>query len=182
MFRKLVTLAALTAGGVMLTKHFRKTNGRAEKMSTVEESIEVNVPVSTAYNQWTQFTEFPKFMKGVREVRQLDPTHLHWHAVVGGKEQEWDSEITEQIPDNRIAWHSTSGAKNAGIVTFHKTSDSTSRIMLQMDYAPQDVVEGIGDVLGLVKLETRNNLKCFKDFLEERGKETGAWRGAVPQQ
>src|SRR5437879_5682636 len=118
MFRKIVALAALAAGGVMLSKHLRKSRG-SKMESTVEESIEVNVPVGTAYNQWTQFEEFPKFMKGVREVRQLDPTHLHWRAVVGGKEQEWDSEITEQIPDTRIAWHSTSGAKNAGVVTFH---------------------------------------------------------------
>ena len=128
----------------MLSKHFRKNHG-PEKMSTIEESVEVNVPVGTAYNQWTQFTEFPKFMKGVKEVQQVDPTHLHWRAVVAGREEEWDSRITEQIPDNRIAWCSTSGPKNAGVVTFHKISDSTSRIMLQMDYAPQDFVEGIGD-------------------------------------
>ena len=181
MFGKLVTITALAAGGMMFKKHLQKNNGRG-KMSTIEESVEVNVPVSTAYNQWTQFTEFPKFMKGVREVRQMDPTHLRWRAIVGGKEEEWDSEITEQIPDNRIAWHSTTGPRNAGVVTFHKISDSTSRIMLQMDYAPRNVVEGIGDVLGILKLEMRNNLKGFKEFLEERGKETGAWRGAVPQQ
>ena len=181
MFGKLITITALAAGGMMFKKHLQKNNSRG-KMSTIEESVEVNVPVSTAYNQWTQFTEFPKFMKGVREVSQTDPTHLHWRAIVGGKEEEWDSEITEQIPDNRIAWHSTTGPRNAGVVTFHKISDSTSRIMLQMDYAPRNVVEGIGDVLGILKLEMRNNLKGFKEFLEERGKETGAWRGAVPQQ
>jgi uncharacterized membrane protein len=181
MFKKLLTLAALAAGGMMLSKHFRK-NHAPGKMSTVEESIEVNVPVSTAYNQWTQFTEFPRFMKDVREVRQIDPTHLHWRAVVGGKEEEWDSEITEQIPDERIAWRSTTGPKNAGAVTFHKISDSTSRIMLQMDYAPRNTAEGIGDMLGIVKQEVRSSLKGFKDFLEERGTETGAWRGAVPQQ
>ncbi|MDE2365515.1 MAG: SRPBCC family protein [Betaproteobacteria bacterium] len=112
-------------------------------MSATVESIEVNVPVSTAYNQWTQFMDFPTFMTGVREVRQLDPTHIHWRAVVGGKEQEWDSEIIEQIPDKRIAWHSTDGANNAGVITFHKISDSTTRITLQMDYAPHDIVEGI---------------------------------------
>jgi len=181
MFKKLVTLAALAAGAVMLTKHFRKNHG-PEKMSNIEESIEVNVPASTAYNQWTQFTEFPKFMKGIKEVRQIDPTHLHWRAGVAAKEVEWDSEITEQIPDERIAWRSTSGPKHAGVVTFHKISDSTSRIMLQMDYAPENVAEEIGDMLGIVRLEIRNNLRCFKEFLEERGKETGAWRGAVPQQ
>src|SRR5579871_543472 len=124
MFKKIVALAAVAVGGVILSKRFRKSHG-TKIMSTIEESVEVNVPVRTAYNQWTQFTEFPRFMKDVREVRQLDPTHLHWRAVVAGKEEEWDSEITEQIPDTRIAWHSTSGAKNAGVVTFHKISDST---------------------------------------------------------
>jgi uncharacterized membrane protein len=102
MFRKIVALAALAAGGVMLSKHLRKSH-ESKMGSTIEESVEIDVPVGTAYNQWTQFEEFPKFMKGVREVRQLDPTHLHWRAVVGGIEQEWDSEITEQIPDTRIA-------------------------------------------------------------------------------
>ena len=141
MFKKIVMLAALATGGAMLSKHFRKSHGR-KNMSTTVESIEVNVPVSTAYNQWTQFMDFPTFMTGVREVRQL-PTHIHWRAVVGGKEQEWDSEIIEQIPDKRIAWHSTDGANNAGVITFHKISDSTTRITLQMDYAPHDILEGI---------------------------------------
>lgn len=180
MLGKIVTLAAVAAGGIVLSKQLRKSRGSG-KMSTVEASIEVNVPVSTAYNQWTQFEDFPKFMDGVREVRQVDDTHLHWRAEIAGKEQQWDAEITEQIPDKRIAWHSTSGVKNAGVVTFHKISDSTTRIMLQMDYDPQGFVERIGDALGAVKIQTSGNLKRFKEFLESRGKETGAWRGSVAQ-
>jgi uncharacterized membrane protein len=139
----------------------------------------VNVPISTAYNQWTQFEDFPKFMDSVREVRQLDDTYLHWRAEVAGKEEEWDAEITEQIPDKRIAWRSTSGVKNAGVVTFHRISDSTTRITLQMDYDPQSFTEQIGDVVGAVRMQVKGNLKRFKELLESRGKETGAWRGSV---
>jgi uncharacterized membrane protein len=180
MLKQIVAVAALAAGGVILSKQFKKSRSSG-RMSSTEESIEVNVPVSTAYNQWTQFEDFPKFMDSVREVRQIDNTHLHWRANIAGKEEQWDSEITEQIPDERIAWRSTSGVKNAGVVTFHKISDSKTRIMLQMDYAPRSVDEQIGDVLGLVRMQTRGNLKRFKELLESRGKETGAWRGSVAQ-
>src|SRR4030081_543818 len=106
-------------------------------MATLEKSIEVNAPVSTAYNQWTQFEDFPKFMEGVKEVRQLDDTHVHWHAEIAGKDKEWDAEITEQIPDQRIAWRSTTGTPNSGIVTFEKISDDKTRITLRMDYEPE---------------------------------------------
>jgi uncharacterized membrane protein len=177
MLGKIVTLAAVAAGGVLLSKQYKKS--RDSEKTTIEESIEVNVPVSAAYNQWTQFEDFPKFMKGVCEVRQLDDTHLHWRAEIAGKEEEWDAEITEQIPDQRIAWRSISGAENAGVVDFHKISDSTTRIMLQMDYGPKGFMEGLGDALGAVKLRTRGDLKRFKKFLESRGSETGAWRGEV---
>jgi uncharacterized membrane protein len=179
MLGKIVTIAAATAGGIMLSKHLRKSHNSDK--SAMEESIEVNVPASAAYNQWTQFEDFPKFMKGVTEVRQIDDTHLHWCANIGGKEEEWDSEITEQIPDKRIAWHSTSGAENSGVVSFHKISDSRTRIMLQMDYAPTDAVEEAGDVLGAVRMRIRGDLKRFKKFIEEQGKETGSWRGTVTQ-
>ena len=178
MLRKAVTVAALAVGGIMLSKQLKKSRG-SQNTSSVEESIEVNVKVSTAYNQWTQFEEFPKFMEGVLEVRQLDDTHLHWRAEIAGKEEQWDAEITEQIPDKRIAWRSTSGARNAGVVTFHKISDSTTRVMLQMDYDPQGVIETVGDALGAVKMQTRRNLERFKEFIESRGQETGAWRGSV---
>jgi len=180
MLNRIVTVAALAVGGMVLSKQFKKSR-RSGMMSTAEESIEVNVPVSTAYNQWTQFEDFPKFMESVHEVRQIDDKHLHWRADVAGKEQQWDAEITEQIPDKRIAWRSTSGVKNAGVVTFHKISDSKTRVMLQMDYTPQSVDEKIGDVLGLVRMQARGNLKRFKELLENRGTETGAWRGTITQ-
>ncbi|OGB23663.1 MAG: cyclase [Burkholderiales bacterium RIFCSPLOWO2_02_FULL_57_36] len=150
-------------------------------MSSVEESIEVNVPISTAYNQWTQFEEFPRFMDSVHEVRQLDAEHLHWRASVAGKEKEWDAEITEQTPDKRIAWRSISGVKNAGAVSFHKISDSATRVMLQMDYDPQTFGEKVGDALGAVKMQAKGNLNRFKELIEGRGVETGAWRGTVGQ-
>jgi uncharacterized membrane protein len=180
MLGRIVALAAVAAGGLMLSKTFRKSR-EAGYTSTVENSIEVNVPVSTAYNQWTQFEEFPRFMKGVREVRQIDDTHSHWRAEIAGKEEEWDAEITEQIPDQRIAWHSTSGAKNSGVVSFYGISDSKTRVVLKMDYGPQGFLEGLGDALGAVKARTSENLQCFKEFLESHGKETGAWRGSVGQ-
>lgn len=150
-------------------------------MSTVEKSIEVNVPVSTAYNQWTQFEDFPKFMEGITDVRQVDDTHLHWSADVAGKQKEWDAEITEQVPDQRIAWHSTSGAHNAGVVTFHRISDDTTRIMLQMDYDTEGALENVGDAIGVFSRRVAGDLERFKEFLELRGRETGAWRGNVQQ-
>jgi uncharacterized membrane protein len=148
-------------------------------MSTIEQSIDVNVPVHTAYNQWTQFEEFPQFMEGVEAVRQLDNQRLHWRANVGGKVEEWDAIITEQHPDERIAWKNTTGASNAGVVTFHRLSDTTTRVMLQMEYDPQGVVENIGDMLGVVSRRVANDLERFKEFIEARGHETGAWRGEV---
>ncbi|MGB6055087.1 MAG: SRPBCC family protein [Burkholderiaceae bacterium] len=180
MWNRIVTVAAVAAAGVLLSKKYLKSRG-ADTESTIEESIEVELPVQAAYNQWTQFEDFPKFMDNVREVRQLDDRHLHWRAEVAGKEQEWDAEITEQIPDKRIAWRSISGAQSAGVVTFHKISDSRTRIMLQMDYTPRGVDEKIGDAIGLVRMQARRTLKRFKELLESRGGETGAWRGSVPQ-
>jgi len=150
-------------------------------MSTIEQSIDVNVPVRTAYNQWTQFEEFPRFMEGVKEVRQLDDKRLHWRATIGGKEEEWDAEITEQIPDKRIAWKNTMGATNAGVVTFHRLDDNQTRIMLQVEYDPQGMVENVGDMLGVVSARVRGDLRRFKDFIESRGKETGGWRGEIHQ-
>ncbi len=148
-------------------------------MSTIEKSIEVNVSVQTAYNQWTQFEEFPRFMEGVKEVNQLDDTHLHWKAAIAGQEKEWDAEITEQTPDQRIAWTSRGGALNGGVVTFHRLSDARSKVMLQLEYAPQGVAENVGDALGVVSLRVQGDLERFKEFIETRGRETGAWRGQV---
>jgi uncharacterized membrane protein len=148
-------------------------------MSTIEQSIDVNVPVSTAYNQWTQFEEFPRFMEGVEAVRQLDKQRLHWRANVGGRVEEWEAIITEQHPDERIAWKNTTGAANAGVVTFHRLADAKTRVMLQMEYDPQGVVENLGDMLGVVSRRVANDLERFKEFIEARGQETGAWRGEV---
>jgi uncharacterized membrane protein len=148
-------------------------------VSSVTKSIDVNVPVSTAYNQWTQFELFPQFMEGVKEVRQLDNQNLHWRAEVGGKEQEWDARITEQIPDNRIAWTSTSGDVNGGAVDFHRISDDLTRIALTIDYEPSGFLESIGDALGFMDRRVDGDLKRFKQFVESRGSETGGWRGAI---
>ena len=180
MLSRIITVAALAAGGVMLSKKFKQNRGFGASSSIVE-TIEVNVPVSTAYNQFTQFEDFPQFMKSVKEIRQLDDKHLHWKANVAGEDKEWDAEITEQIPDNRIAWRSVTGVKNGGVVTFHKISDTCTRIALQMDYEPEGALESIGDALGAVRKETRTNLTNFKELLEKRGSETGAWRGKVDQ-
>lgn len=148
-------------------------------MSNYEYSVDVNVPVRVAYNQWTQFEQFPSFMEGVQEVRQLDDQHLFWRVEIGGVERAWYAKVTEQTPDQRVAWTSTSGAKNAGVVTFHHIDDTTTRIMLQIDYEPEDLIENVGDLLGIVKSRMASDLERFKTFIEERGAETGAWRGTV---
>lgn len=148
-------------------------------MASVVESIDVNVPVRTAYNQWTQFEEFPRFMEGVKEVRQLSDTKLYWRAEIGGKEKEWEAEITEQIPDERIAWRSRAGAENAGVVTFHRLGPNTTRVTLQMEYDPEGPMETVGDLVGVVRSRIRGDLERFKEFIEKRGEETGAWRGEV---
>ena len=181
MLNRVVTAAALAVGGVLLSKQLTKKHRLSNNLSAVEESIEVNVPVSTAYNQWTQFEDFPKFMENVREVRQLDNKHLHWRATVAGKEVEWDAEIVEQIPDKRIAWRSISGPPNAGAVSFHKISPNTTRVTLKIGYEPEGAVEQVGDALGAVRMEARSSLLRFKEMLESRGRETGAWRGTITQ-
>lgn len=148
-------------------------------MAKVEESVEVNVPVSTAYNQWTQFEEFPQFMDGIKEVRQLDATHLHWVAEIGGHTEEWDAEVTEQKPDERIAWKATTGKDNAGVVTFHRLDDTTSKIMLQLDWESEGMVEKLGAAIGQDDRKVRGDLERFKELIEKRGSESGAWRGEV---
>ncbi len=148
-------------------------------MASVVESIDVTAPVSTAYNQWTQFEEFPRFMEGVKSVTQTDDTHLHWVAEVAGREMEWDAEITEQHPDERVAWRATSGAENAGVVTFHRIDDETTRVTLQLDVDPEGIVENVGTALGFLERRVKGDLGRFKEFVESRGTETGAWRGNV---
>ena len=148
-------------------------------MSEIMETVDVEVPVRTAYDQWTQFETFPQFMDGVKSVRQLDDTTLEWVAEIAGREKRWEAKITEQEPDQRIAWTATEGAHNAGVVTFHHLDDRTSRVTLQLDVEPEGAVETVGNALGLVRNQVKNDMKRFKEFIEARGSETGAWRGEV---
>jgi uncharacterized membrane protein len=148
-------------------------------METIEQNIEVDAPLSTVYNQWTQFEDFPKFMEGVEEVRQLDDRRLHWKAELGGKEKEWDAEIFQQIPDHRIAWRSTTGVANSGMVNFEPITANKTRISLRLNYEPEGVLENAGDFLGIVGRRVEGDLKRFKDFIQLRGRETGAWRGEI---
>ena len=148
-------------------------------MASIEQSLDVDAPISTVYNQWTQFEEFPQFMDGVDEVRQIDDTHLHWVASFGGSRHEWDAEITEQLPDERVAWRNTDGKDNAGVVTFHKLTDETTRVMVQMDFVPEGIKEKIGDAIGAPERRVKGDLERFKELIESRGTETGAWRGEV---
>ena len=148
-------------------------------MSTVEKSIDVDVPVGTAYNQWTQFESFPQFMEGVDRIDQRSDTMTHWVTSIGGVKREFDAEITEQHPDQRVAWTSVDGPKQAGVVTFHRLDERKTRVMLQMDYDPEGLVENVGDKLGVVGRRAEGDLKNFKKFIESRGAETGAWRGDV---
>jgi uncharacterized membrane protein len=150
-------------------------------MSSIEQSVEVRVPVRTAYNQWTQFEDFPHFMEGVKEIRQLDDTSLHWTVEIAGQVREFDAKITEQNPDERIAWTTIDGPHQAGVVTFHRIGDDHTKVMLQMEYEPEGLVEKAGDALGVVKARVKGDLERFKSFIEGRGQETGAWRGEVDQ-
>jgi uncharacterized membrane protein len=148
-------------------------------MEHVEKTVEVDRPLNTVYNQWTQFEDFPYFMEGVKEVRQLDDTHLHWRAVIWGKEKEWDAEITEQEPDKRISWKSVSGAPNAGTVRFEPAGPQRTRVRLVMAYEPEGAIENAGDALGLFSARVQQSVDDFKKFIENRTEETGAWRGAI---
>ena len=146
-------------------------------MATIEQSIEVNVPVRTAYNQWTKFEEFPRFMEGVKEVTQLDDTRLHWKAEIAGKELEWDAEITELSPEHQIAWTSRGGAVNDGIVMFQPLSDERSKIRLQVAYLPEGFVENVQDELGAVSSRVQGDLERFKAFVERQSRKPGTGRG-----
>ncbi len=148
-------------------------------MGKIEASIEVNVPVSTAYNQWTQFEEFPRFMDGIESVKQIDDRTLEWHANIAGNDETWTAEITEQEPDQRISWRSTSGARNDGVVTFEPIDENRTRVMLEMDWEPKGAVERVGDALGFDERQVKGDLERFKKFIESRGTETGAWRGEI---
>jgi uncharacterized membrane protein len=149
-------------------------------MKTIKQSITVNIPVTQTYNQWTQFEEFPRFMEGVKEVKQLDDKRLHWKAEIAGKSEEWDAEIIEQIPDQRIAWRSTSGAKNSGTIHFFAHSLDQTEVTLEVEYEPEGIVENLGDLLGLVSARVSGDLTRFKEFIEARHSATGSWRGEIP--
>jgi uncharacterized membrane protein len=150
-------------------------------MSDVTESVDVDVPVSTAYNQWTQFESFPRFMEGVESITQLDDRRTHWVTKVGGARREFDAEITEQHPDERIAWKSTGGdTGHAGVVTFHRLNDAQTRVTIQLSWQPQGLVEKAGSALQLDDHQVKADAKRFKKFIEERGAETGQYRGEHP--
>lgn len=148
-------------------------------MSTVQKSIDLDVPVRTAYNQWTQFEEFPQFMEGVDRVEQTAPDKTHWEISIGGVQRAFDAQITEQHPDQRIAWTSTDGVTHAGAVTFQRIGDAQTRLTLQLDAQPEGAVEKLGDALGLVERRCARDLERFKDLIEERDVESGGWRGEI---
>ena len=148
-------------------------------MSTIEKTVEVAVPVSTAYDQWTQFESFPEFMEGVESVQQLDDKRLHWKAEIAGVKREWDAEIVDQTPDERITWRATDGTTNAGTVSFASADPTSTRVTLRLEFEPEGMVEKAGDVLKLVDHRAKGDLDRFKHFIEQRGSETGGWRGEV---
>ncbi|BCK57989.1 SRPBCC family protein [Nocardia wallacei] len=150
-------------------------------MGTVTAAVDVEVPIRTAYDQWTQFETFPEFMEGVERIEQRDDTHTHWKVQVGPVTREFDATISEQHPDERIAWHSDSGPTHAGVVTFHRIDPNTTRVTAQMDIDPDGFVENVGDKLGVIDRRVHGDLKRFKNFIEQRGAETGQWRGDVPR-
>jgi uncharacterized membrane protein len=150
-------------------------------MTTIEESIEVAVPIRVAYNQWTQFEDFPHFMKGVESVTQIDNTLLRWKTKIAGVEKEYLAKITEQHPDERVAWRSVDGLSNAGVVTFHHLADDRTKVMVQIDWEPETVVEKSGSALGADDRRVSADLKKFKEFIESRGTATGSWRGDIDQ-
>lgn len=150
-------------------------------MTSHEASITVERPVRTVYNQWTQFESFPQFMDGVERIVQQDDKRLHWKTKIAGVEREFDAEITEQTPDQRIAWKSIGGTTQAGVVTFHRLDEGQTKVMLQMEIEPEGLVEKVGDMAGFVQRQVKSDLEHFKKFIESRPVETGAWRGEVGQ-
>ena len=148
-------------------------------MATVTQSIDLAVPVRTAYNQWTQFEAFPDFMEGIREVRQLDDVHMHWVAEIGGRVTEWDAQITEQRPDERVAWRSTSGTENSGVVRFEPLGPDQTRITVEIEHDPEGMLESVGAAVGADDRRVRRDLERFRELLEQRGEEAGGWRGRV---
>ena len=147
--------------------------------TNVVQTVDVDVPVSTAYNQWTQFESFPKFMEGVERIDQVTPTRTHWVTKIAGVEREFDAEITEQHPDERVAWRAVDGPSQSGVVTFHRLDDRHTRVTLQMDHEPEGFTEKAGEALGIIERRVKGDLANFKEFIESRGREEGGWRGDV---
>jgi uncharacterized protein YndB with AHSA1/START domain len=145
----------------------------------VEKTVTVDVPISTAYNQWTQFEEFPQFMGGVQKVEQLDDRRLHWVAEIAGVRREWYAEILEQRPDEKIAWSATEGATNAGAVYFISAGPDRTQVTLELEYDPEGLVEKVGDALNVIDRQAQADVERFKAFVEARGAESGSWRGNI---
>ena len=156
-----------------------KSQKSKSQLERVQKSITVDCPLQTVYNQWTQFEEFPRFMEGVKSVTQLNDKRLHWEAEIGGKHKEWNARITEQIPDLRIAWQSEAGENTSGIVTFQPDGPDQTRVNLELFYDPKGFVESAGDAIGVVSHRVESDLERFKEFIEQRRRETGAWRGTI---
>ena len=148
-------------------------------MAELEKSIAVEASVREVYNQWTQFEDFPRFMEGVEEVRQIDDKHLYWRAKIGGVEREWHAEIVDQVPDQRIAWRGVTGVAPSGAVLFEPLPDGRTEVTLRLRYEPEGVAENVGSALGLLGARVEGDLKRFKEFIEERGRATGGWRGEI---
>jgi uncharacterized membrane protein len=151
-------------------------------MSTIQSDIDVDVPISVAYNQWTQFETFPQFMEGVEQITQLDDTHLHWKVSMAGVEREFDAEITEQIPDDRVAWKSTDGPLHAGVVTFHRLNDDATRVSARIDWEPTGLAENVGAAVQADDMRVAKDLRAFKELIEAQGFESGGWRGTVDRE
>ncbi|MFE2236267.1 SRPBCC family protein [Streptomyces sp. NPDC059442] len=149
-------------------------------MSMVKETIDVDVPLHHVYNQWTQFEDFPSFMEGVEDVRQLDDEHCHWRTKIAGVKREFDTEIVDQLPDERISWRTVAGdVRQKGVVTFQQLDPAHTRVSLAMDFEPEGMAEKAGDALGMLDRRVKGDLKRFKGFIEERGRESGGWRGRI---
>ena len=171
-----VALVAVPVAGAAYVLRTRQSGKRA----AIRQSTIVNVPVRSAYDQWTQFEEFPSFMRGVEQVQQLDDVRLHWRGKVAGKVRDWDAEITEQVPDQRIAWQAISGKRNDGIVRFESLGNDATRVEVEMAFEPEGVAELVGSAIGLPERRVKGDLERFRELIETRGGQpSGAWRGKV---
>jgi len=151
-------------------------------MPSVTESVDVEAPITQVYNQWTQFETFPEFMSGVESITQLDDRHLHWKIKVAGVEREFDAEVTEQHPEERVAWKSTDGTSHAGVVTFHKLDQNHTKVTVQLDWDPDTLLEKAGAMVNADDMQVSRDLDRFKKFIEQAPSETGAWSGDVPRE